>query len=116
MADHDDSVAGPPAGEQPSAQMIVPLVMRSEPSAAKPARQTASFMNDSGLEQTIELRRSEELIFEDFVGDLMIAYVFDLPSYFQHVSRKDCPDFGIKHDELRTLSARTSFGADPSQG
>jgi uncharacterized protein YtpQ (UPF0354 family) len=86
--------------------MIVPFIMRSEPSAAKSARQTASFVNDSGLRQTVELRRSEELIFEDFVGELMIAYVFDLPSYFQHVNRKDCLDFGIKHDELRALSAR----------
>jgi hypothetical protein len=98
MAGHDDS-------EQPSAQMIVPLIMRSEPGAAGPARQTASFINDSGLKQTIELRRSEEFLFEDFTGDLMIAYVFDLPGYFRHVNRKDCLDFGIRHDELRALSA-----------
>lgn len=106
MADQDKNVAGAPAAEQPSAQMIVPLIMRFELGAAKPARQTASFVNDSGIKQTIELRRSEELIFEDFVGELMIAYVFDMPSYFRHVNRKDCLDFGIKHDELRALSAR----------
>jgi uncharacterized protein YtpQ (UPF0354 family) len=88
--------------------MIVPFIMRFEfePDGTKPARQTASFTSDSGLKQTLEMRRSEELIFEDFVGELMIAYVFDLPSYFQHVNRQDCLDFGIRHDELRALSAR----------
>jgi hypothetical protein len=98
MAGHDDS-------EQLSAQMIVPLIMRSEPGATGPARQTVSFLSDSGLKHTIELRRSEEFLFEDFVGELMIAYVFDLPGYFRHVSRRDCLDFGIRHDELRALSA-----------
>lgn len=113
MTDHNDGAGGGPAGEQPSAEMIVPFIMRSEPSAAKPARQTASFVNDSGLRQTVELSRSEELIFEDFLGELMIAYVFDLPSYFQHVNRKDCLDFGIKHDELRALSARNLLRRRP---
>ena len=108
MADHDDSVAGPPPAEQPSPTMIVPFIMRFElePDVTKPARQTARFTNDSGLRQTLEMRRSEELVFEDFVGELMIAYVFDLPGYFQHVNRQDCLDFGIRHDQLRALAAR----------
>lgn len=107
MADHDGSAAGPPGErEQLSAQMIVPFIMRFQADGTKPARQTASFTNDSGVRQTLELKRSEELILEDFVGELMIAYVFDLPSYFQHVNRKDCLDFGLRHDELRALAAR----------
>ena len=82
-------------------------MMRFGPDAARPAHhQTVSFVNDSGLRQTIELRRSEEMISEDFAGELMITYVSGLPGYFRHVSRKDCLNFGIRHDELRLMSAK----------
>jgi hypothetical protein len=113
VADREGGAAGVPAGEQPSAEMIVPFIMRFGPDGARLAHQTVSFVNDSGLRQTIELRRSEEMIFEDFVGELMIAYVFDLPSYFRHVNRKDCLNFGIKHDELRPLSTKNLVGRRP---
>ena len=87
--------------------MIVPFIMRSEPGTGqRQPRQTASFTNEQGLAQTIELSRSEEFIVEDLVGDLMIAYVFDLPTSFRHVNRKDCLDLGLRHDELRALSVR----------
>jgi hypothetical protein len=52
--------------------MIVPFIMKVTPSGTHPARQTASFTNASGVRQTIELRSSEELIFEDFVGELQM--------------------------------------------
>ena len=99
--------AGAPADERLSPQMIVPLMKRSEPGdGTRPARQTASFTTDAGQQRTIQLSRSEEFVVEDFMGDLLITYVFDLPRYFRHVNRKDCLDFGIRHDELRALSVR----------
>jgi uncharacterized protein YtpQ (UPF0354 family) len=107
-------VAGALADERPSAQMIVPLMKRSEPGdGIRPARQTASFTTDSGQPRTIQLRRSEEFVVEDFVGDLLITYVFDLPRYFRHVNRKDCLDFGIRHDELRALSVQNLVRSRP---
>lgn len=113
MADHHESAAGPLAAERPSAEMIVPFIMKFKPGDITPGRQTAGFTNVLGVQQSIELRRSEELIFEDFVGELMIAYVFDLPSYFQHVNREDCLDFGITNCvRYRWV---ISFGAGPSQ-
>ena len=75
--------------------MIVPLMKRSGPGdGTRPARQTASFTTDSGQRRTMQLSRAEEFVVEDFVGDLLMTYVFDLPRYFRHVNRKDCLDFG----------------------
>jgi hypothetical protein len=107
-------VAGAPADERLSPQMIVPLMKRSEPGdGTRPARQTASFTTDSGRRRTIQLSRSEEFVVEDFVGDLLITYVFDLPRYFRHVNRKDCLDIGIRHDELRALSVKNLVRSRP---